>query len=109
MIGLGDRPISELRLIFAQSHPDLEKICSDETVRGAVILLDKSGRYDMLQTPISFYEAKGTDTRNGNSWRLGFFRSQAQADARVVEEIRLDRDLKLRFRRYFVVTHEFKD
>jgi hypothetical protein len=101
--------ISEYRILLGKTHPDLEKILKDTSVVGTVQLLNKEGYYDQVFTEVSFYEVKGIDSRANEFWSLGFFRSEKKAEERIVEETKLDKKLKLRHRRYLVVTHVFRD
>lgn len=101
--------ISEYRILLGKTHPDLEKILKDTSVVGTVTLLNQEGYFDQEITEVEFFEVKGSDDRSYDTWRLGFFRSKKKADERIVEEIALNKKLKLRHRTYFVVTHVFRD
>ena len=101
--------ISEYRILLGKTHPDLEKILQDTSVVGTVKLLNQEGYYDQVFTEVSFYEAKGSNGSSSEQWRLGFYRSEKKAEERIVEETKLDKKLKLRHRRYYIVTHVFRD
>lgn len=100
--------ISEYRILLGKTHPGLEKILQDSSVVGTVKLLNQEGHYDQVITPVEFFEVKGAN-RSSEQWRLGFFRSEKKAEERIVEETKLDKKLKLKHRRYYIVTHVFRD
>lgn len=86
-----------------------EKFLKDHAVVGTVKLLNNEGYFDGEISEVSFFEVKGSDTRRAEQWRLGFFRNQQKAEERILEEIALDKKLRLRHRKYYVVTHVFRD
>ena len=101
--------ISEYRILLGKTHPDLEKIFKDTSVVGTVKLLNQEGYYDREITEVSFFEVKGSNQSSSEQWRLGFFRSEKKAEERIVVEVALDKKLKLKRRRYYIVTHVFRD
>ena len=101
--------ISEYRILLGKTHHDLEKIIKDISVVGTVQLLNQEGCYDREVTEVSFFEVKGSNQSSSEQLRLGFFRSEKKAEERIVEEVALDKKLKLKHRRYYVVTHVFRD
>lgn len=100
--------ISEYRILLGKTHPDLEKILQDSSVVGTVKLLNNEGYYDKVFAEVEFFEVQGSN-RSAETWRLGFYRNEQKAQERIVEETKLDKKLKLRHRRYFIVTHVFRD
>lgn len=93
--------------ISAHQHPDAaDKFMSvayrDDLVR-------RTGDWPRTAAPEEMHEVKAGHTRDGTEWRIGFFRSRERAEQRILEEIANDAVFRLKFRRYYIVTHAFRD